>query len=303
MEQLTEQLTEQNKIGPVASYLEKVALAMDGSAAAPQDDRYIGLEATAQEAISHLLTAMFPHYLGGLRERFVSAEKRTWELMRAFDALSRALRCVVNCRKQADLKAAELIQALPEILEVLRTDIQAAYEGDPAATSTDEVILTYPAFKAISIYRIAHKLYQMRVPILPRIMTEYAHQLTGIDIHPGATIGRYFFIDHGTGVVIGETTTIGEHVKLYQHVTLGAKSFAVGDDGVLVKGVKRHPDIGDYVVIYAGATILGGTTVIGDHCVIGGNVWLTHSLPPGETVTVRIQQESRNTAEFIEYII
>ena len=294
---------EQMKIGPVASYLEKVALAMDDSGLMPEDNRYIGLEDTAKEAVSHLLTAMFPHYLGTLRDRFISAEKRTWELMRAFDALSSALRCIINCRKQADIKAAELIQALPDILEVLRTDIQAAYEGDPAATSTDEVILTYPAFKAISIYRIAHKLYQMKVPILPRVMTEYAHQLTGIDIHPGATIGRYFFIDHGTGVVIGETTTIGEHVKLYQHVTLGAKSFALAEDGTPVKGVKRHPDIGDYVVIYAGATILGGNTVIGDHCVVGGNVWLTHSLPPGETVTVRIQQNSRSSEDYIEYII
>ncbi|MBR2782636.1 MAG: serine acetyltransferase [Firmicutes bacterium] len=281
---------EKMSTGPVASYLEKVALAMESSAEAPEDNRYIGLEDTVQEAISHLLTAMFPHYLGSLRDRFVPQEKRTWELMRAFDALSRSLRCVVDEREKADRQAAELIRALPDILDVLRTDIRAAYEGDPAATSTDEVILTYPAFKAISIYRIAHKLYQMRVPILPRIMTEYAHQLTGIDIHPGAEIGRYFFIDHGTGVVIGETTTIGEHVKLYQHVTLGAKSFAVGDDGVLVKGVKRHPDIGNNVVIYSGATILGGETVIGDDCVIGGNVWLTHSLPAGQTVTVRIQE-------------
>ncbi len=278
---------EQMKIGPVASYLEKVALAMDDGGLTPEDNRYIGLEDTAKEAISHLLTAMFPHYLGSLRDRFVSAEKRTWELMRAFDALSSALRCVINCRKQADIKAAELIQALPDILDVLRTDIQAAYEGDPAATSTDEVILTYPAFKAISIYRIAHKLYQMKVPILPRVMTEYAHQLTGIDIHPGATIGRYFFIDHGTGVVIGETTTIGEHVKLYQHVTLGAKSFAVGEDGTLVKGIKRHPDIGDRVVVYSGATILGGDTQIGSDCVIGGSVWLTHSVAAGKQVLSR----------------
>ena len=296
---------EQMNIGPVASYLEKVALAMEESGAAPDEEesRYIGLENTAQEAISHLLTAMFPHYLGASRDRFVSSEKRTWELMRAFDALSRSLRCIYNCRKQADIKAAELIQSLPEILEVLRTDIQAAYEGDPAATSTDEVILTYPAFKAISIYRIAHKLYQMKVPILPRIMTEYAHQLTGIDIHPGATIGRYFFIDHGTGVVVGETTTIGDHVKLYQHVTLGAKSFALAEDGTPVKGVKRHPDIGNNVVIYAGATILGGRTVIGDNCVIGGNVWLTHSLHAGDTVTVRVQEDNHNAADYIEYII
>ena len=145
-------------------------------------------------------------------------------------------------------------------------------------------MLAYPAFEAISIFRIAHELYEQNIPILPRMMTEYAHRTTGIDIHPGATVGPYFFIDHGTGVVIGETTTIGERVKLYQGVTLGAKSFAVNPDGTLVKGIKRHPDIGNNVVIYAGATILGGNTQIGDNCVIGGNVWLTHSVDAGSTV-------------------
>ena len=154
------------------------------------------------------------------------------------------------------------------------------------------VMLAYPAFEAISIFRIAHELYLMKVPMLPRMMTEYAHSLTGIDIHPGATVGPYFFIDHGTGVVIGETTVIGEHVKLYQGVTLGAKSFAVKADGTLVKGNKRHPNIGSNVVIYAGATILGGDTYIGDNCVIGGNVWLTHSVEPGKRVlTAREQTE------------
>ena len=153
-------------------------------------------------------------------------------------------------------------------------------------------MLAYPAFEAISIFRIAHELYLMKVPMLPRMMTEYAHSLTGIDIHPGATVGPYFFIDHGTGVVIGETTVIGEHVKLYQGVTLGAKSFAVQSDGTLVKGNKRHPNIGSNVVIYAGATILGGDTYIGDNCVIGGNVWLTHSVDPGKRVlTAREQTE------------
>lgn len=153
-------------------------------------------------------------------------------------------------------------------------------------------MLAYPAFEAISIFRIAHELYLMKVPMLPRMMTEYAHSLTGIDIHPDATVGPYFFIDHGTGVVIGETTVIGEHVKLYQGVTLGAKSFAVKADGTLVKGNKRHPNIGSNVVIYAGATILGGDTYIGDNCVIGGNVWLTHSVEPGKRVlTAREQTE------------
>ncbi len=206
-----------------------------------------------------------------------------------FDVLSR----LVTDGRSADAMSQELIGALPEIRRVLETDVRAAYEGDPAAQSTEEVMLAYPAFEAISIYRVAHKLYQMNVPILPRMMTEYAHRITGIDIHPGATIGPYFFIDHGTGVVIGETTTIGEHVKLYQGVTLGAKSFAVGADGSLVKGIKRHPDIGSHVVIYAGATILGGQTVIGDNCVIGGNVWLTHSVAAGETVLAAHEQASR----------
>ena len=250
-----------------------------------------------EDAISYLLTAMFPYHFGKMRERFVETEKRTWELMRAYDALTRCLTCVCENESEASRKALELIDSLPGILEILKTDIRAGYEGDPAAKSIDEIILTYPAFQAISIYRMAHKLYQMNIPLVPRMMTEYAHRITGIDIHPGATIGPYFFIDHGTGVVIGETTTIGEHVKLYQHVTLGAKSFEVGEDGTLVKGIKRHPDIGDRVVIYAGATILGGETVIGDDCVIGGNVWLTHSIPAGETVTIKVPDlRSRSAA-------
>ena len=151
--------------------------------------------------------------------------------------------------------------------------------------------------EAISIYRIAHELYKMKVPILPRLMTEIAHRNTGIDIHPGATIGRYFFIDHGTGVVIGETTTIGDHVKLYQGVTLGAKSFPTNVDGTPVKGIKRHPDIGNNVVIYSGATILGGNTVIGDNCVIGGNVWLTESVEPGHTVYAAHAETRRRTVK------
>ena len=167
---------------------------------------------------------------------------------------------------------AALLQSLPEVRRQLQTDLVAAYQGDPAAKSIDEVILCYPAFTAISTYRLAHILYRESVPLLPRMMTEYAHRLTGIDIHPGAVIGDSFFIDHGTGVVIGETTTIGCNVKLYQHVTLGAKSFEVGEDGTLVKGIKRHPDIGDRVIIYSGATILGGNTQIGNDCIIGGSV-------------------------------
>ena len=285
MEEITQQ---KKKTGAVASHLEEVACEFASIGSSPSGDKFIGLDLTVEDAISFLLTAMFPYHFGKARERFVETEKRTWELMRAYDALTRCLTCVCENELEASEKALELIDALPGILEILKTDIRAGYEGDPAAKSIDEIILTYPAFQAISIYRMAHKLYQMQVPLVPRMMTEYAHRITGIDIHPGATIGSYFFIDHGTGVVIGETTTIGDHVKLYQHVTLGAKSFEVGEDGTLVKGIKRHPDIGDRVVIYSGATILGGQTVIGDDCVIGGNVWLTHSIPPGETVTIKV---------------
>ena len=274
--------------GGIAAHLEKVACKFTSIGTSPAAGKYIGLDLTVEDAIAFLLTAMFPFHFGKARERFVETEKRTWELMRAYDALTRCLICVCDSEEEASEKALKLIDALPDILEVLKTDVRAGYEGDPAAKSVDEVVLTYPAFKAISIYRMAHKLYEMNVPLVPRMMTEYAHRITGIDIHPGAKIGSYFFIDHGTGVVIGETTTIGEHVKIYQHVTLGAKSFEVGEDGTLVKGIKRHPDIGDRVVIYAGATILGGNTVIGDDCVIGGNVWLTHSVPAGETVTIKV---------------
>ena len=177
-----------------------------------------------------------------------------------------------------------IIEGLEGIRDILDTDVQAAYDGDPAARDKTEIMLAYPGFEAVSIFRIAHMLFEMDIPYIPRIMTELAHSHTGIDIHPGATIGRYFFIDHGTGVVIGETTIIGEHVKLYQGVTLGAKSFPVGDDGNPVKGIDRHPKIGNNVIIYAGATILGGDTHIGDNCIIGGNVWLTHSVSANSTI-------------------
>lgn len=185
-----------------------------------------------------------------------------------------------ECKDKATEITIQLIKTLPEIREKLNSDIQAAYNGDPAALSTEEILLSYPAIEVISIYRLAHELYVLKIPLIPRIMTEYAHQITGIDIHPGAQIGESFFIDHGTGVVIGETCTIGNNVKLYQGVTLGAKSFTLDEQGNPIKGVKRHPDIEDKVIIYAGATILGGDTVIGHDSIIGGNVWLTQSVPP-----------------------
>jgi serine O-acetyltransferase len=186
--------------------------------------------------------------------------------------------------------AVKFLSALPRIREALASDVQAAYDGDPAATSLDEIIFSYPSIYAVMVYRLAHELHEMRVPLMPRIMTEHAHHRTGIDIHPGTQIGSSFFMDHGTGIVIGGTAIIGNNVKIYQGVTLGAFSFDKDSTGQLVRNTKRHPTIEDDVVIYAGATILGGETVIGRGSVIGGNVWLTHSVPPG----TRVLQESPN---------
>jgi serine O-acetyltransferase len=184
-----------------------------------------------------------------------------------------------HCLGLAEEQSLVFLRKLPNLRSRLSEDVQAGYEGDPAAKSIDEVIFAYPAIYAITIYRLAHELNVQSIPLLPRIMTEHAHSVTGIDIHPGAAIGSGFFIDHGTGVVIGETTIIGNRVKLYQGVTLGALSFAMDEEGRMVRGKKRHPTIEDDVVIYAGATILGGSTVIGRGSVIGGNVWLTRSVP------------------------
>ena len=176
--------------------------------------------------------------------------------------------------------AMELLGELPDIRRAVHTDVVAAYEGDPAARSIEEIILSYPCVLVISLQRIAHALYRREVPLLPRMMTEYGHERTGADIHPGAQIGSHFFIDHCTGVVIGETARIGNHVKIYQGVTLGAKSFVTDDQGRPVKGVKRHPQLDDHVIVYPGATILGGDTVIGRNSVVGSNVWLMESMPP-----------------------
>ena len=174
----------------------------------------------------------------------------------------------------------EFVAALPEVRRLVDTDVQAAYDGDPVATSRMEVVMAYPGLYAVTIHRLAHVLYKLKVPIIPRVMSELAHSKTGIDIHPGATIGERFFIDHGTGVVIGETTIIGRNVRLYQGVTLGGLSFDKDANGALVKGLKRHPNIEDNVVIYANATILGGDTTISHDSEIGGNVWIKESVPP-----------------------
>ena len=191
-----------------------------------------------------------------------------------------------HCMTLAEANAQDVLRRIPEIRRLLTLDVRAAFDGDPAARSFHEIILGYPGMLAISVYRLAHELWVLGVPMLPRMMTEYAHMLTGIDIHPGAIIGESFFIDHGTGVVIGETTVIGKNVKLYQGVTLGALSFPKDGCGKLIRGQKRHPTIEDQVTIYAQATILGGDATIGEGSTIGGNVWLTHSVPPHSIVTV-----------------
>ncbi len=188
-----------------------------------------------------------------------------------------------ECEPQGQEIALTMLETIPEIRRILASDVQAAFEGDPAAKSHDEIIFSYPGLYAISIYRVAHELFQLGVPLLPRIMCEYAHSVTGIDIHPGATIDKRFVIDHGTGVVIGETTRIGSNVRIYQGVTLGALSLTKNEVERL-RGKKRHPTIEDDVIIYSGATILGGDTVVGARSVIGGNVWLTESVPPDTRV-------------------
>ena len=230
---------------------------------------YVQLQEQAEELRASFRGLLYPHCFLQIR-----SEQRFEALI--LDVLRRLMD-----QEAAQAATQVLVENMPKLRELIDGDVDAAYQGDPAALSREEVILSYPAFSAISTYRLAHELYLLQVPLLPRLLTEQAHRETGIDIHPGADIGPHFFIDHGTGVVIGETTVIGENVKLYQGVTLGAKSFAVNPDGTLIKGVKRHPNIGNNVVIYSGATILGGETFIGDGCIIGGNVWLTSSVPAG----------------------
>jgi serine O-acetyltransferase len=201
------------------------------------------------------------------------------EIEQAFQKLEVTLVELLNATKACrdcnnEAIAADCFARIPQLYRLLNTDIQAILAGDPAARSAFEIVRAYPGFLAISFYRMANALYKLQVPVIPRILTEFAHSKTGIDIHPGATIGEHFFIDHGTGVVIGETTIIGDHVKIYQGVTLGALSVDKS-----MANVKRHPTVEDHVVIYSGATILGGETVIGKYSIIGGNVWLTRSVP------------------------
>jgi serine O-acetyltransferase len=213
-------------------------------------------------------------------------DRITQQVARALRHDCKARDLETDFESEAQHVAVRLLEKIPDLRNVLAEDVQAAFDGDPAAKNLDEILFCYPGLSAVTVFRIAHELHRLNVPLIPRMMTEYAHGKTGIDIHPGATIGRRFFIDHGTGVVIGETTQIGDGVKIYQGVTLGALSFPRDENGAVLRNVKRHPTIEDEVVIYANATILGGKTVIGHHAVIGSSAWVTRSVEPYTTVTI-----------------
>ncbi len=256
-------------------------------------------QARVVEAVEELRAALYPGYFGvseltaeSMRYHIGAtldlAGRTLWEQVRrgmCFECRHVRTECT-DCDARAGQVVHRFLAELPEIQRVLATDVQAAYNGDPAAKSPDEVIFCYPGLMAVTYYRLAHALSRLEVPLIPRIITEHAHSLTGIDIHPGAAIGESFFIDHGTGVVIGETCIIGSRVRIYQGVTLGAKSFPLDEQGNPIKGVPRHPIVEDDVVIYSGATILGRIT-IGRGAVVGGNVWVTEDVPAGATVSQR----------------
>jgi serine O-acetyltransferase len=225
------------------------------------------------------------YYFGQQATAFFEALSEQITLAMRHECLRHDLPCV-QCEERGQEESIQFMRELPRIRIVLASDVRAAYEGDPAAKSYDEIIFSYPGLFAITVYRMAHQLFKQGVSLIPRIMTEYAHSLTGIDIHPGATVGESFFIDHGTGVVVGETTEIGNHVRIYQGVTLGALSLP-RDAGEKLRDKKRHPTIEDDVIIYSGATILGGGTVIGARSIIGGNVWVTESVPPDTKVFLK----------------
>ena len=261
---------------------------------------------TVAEILSDLNELLFPgfrrrerltssnvvYYVGSLVDKIYDALRA--QISRAFCGETTNGSALEPCRpeKRADFdrlgdeKAAAFLARIPEIREKLEKDVEAAIKGDPACKSTAEVVFCYPGFEAITTHRIARALWELGVPLLPRIMSELAHSRTGVDIHPGAKIGEYFFIDHGTGVVIGETCEIGDWVKIYQGVTLGALSFPRDENGELVRGTKRHPTLEDGVVVYANATILGGDVVVGRDSVVGSNVWLTKSVEPRSTIVI-----------------
>lgn len=253
------------------------------------------------EILEDILSVLFPGYLG--KEKITKNNIQEYLNKTLASIYSRLVvevdkslkyfckkheKCAEDiCNEFARVIVSEVLDELCNIRVLLSGDIQAAYEGDPAARSVDEVILSYPCVLAISSHRVAHQLHVRGVPLIPRIMSEYAHSISGIDIHPGATIGKNFFIDHGTSVIIGETAEIGDHVKIYQGVTLGALSFPKDENGNLIKGIKRHPTVGNNVIIYSNASILGEKAIIGDNSTIGGNVWITTKIPKGTIITLK----------------
>ncbi|TRO53653.1 serine acetyltransferase [Candidatus Bathyarchaeota archaeon] len=252
------------------------------------------------EVLEDLLSVLFPGYLGKenvtkTNIKYVLGTTLTSIYTRLTDEVERSLKYICRkitecphdvCQKRAEAVVKEILEKVPEIRALSSGDVEAAYNGDPAAVSLEEVILSYPCVLAIATYRIAHELYLRGIPLIPRIMSEHVHSLTGVDIHPGAKIGKNFFIDHGTGVVIGETAEIGDNVKIYQGVTLGALSFPKDEKGQIIRGIKRHPTIGNNVVIYSGATLLGSEAIVGDNVVIGGNVWITSPIASDTKITI-----------------
>ena len=243
---------------------------------------------TVTDIIAKLCRIVFPGYSRDKNYRVYNARHNLSMLIEdVMFHLSQQIALVMGDPEEGTRLSLAFLQTIPAIRAVVQTDVQAAFDGDPAATSKDEIIFSYPGLFAITVYRLAHELQKLNVPMIPRMMTEYAHSITGIDIHPGATIGAYFFIDHGTGIVIGETTVIGEGVKIYQGVTLGGLSTRGGQS---LRGKKRHPTIENNVTIYANASILGGETVIGVGSVIGSNAFITESVAPCTTVTNKSQE-------------
>ena len=256
---------------------------IDRMEAATQPDKDVIID-----VIEKLRRIVFPGYFRDKTYRIYNAKHNLSMLIEdVMFNLSREVALVLPEGEDAEKICLEFLSRIPAIRQVVQTDLQAAYDGDPAATGMAEIIFSYPGLFAITVYRLAHELYLLKVPMIPRIMTEYAHSVTGIDIHPGATVGKYFFIDHGTGIVIGETTIIGDNVKIYQGVTLGGLSTRGGQS---LRGKRRHPTIEDNVTIYANAAILGGETVIGQGCVIGSSAFITKSVPPCTTVTMKTQE-------------
>ncbi len=241
---------------------------------------YVGRQLLSSHNIRYHVGELLPRLWESLAQEIVACLCCDAELHEELPAAEK------SCPQRAAALATEFVRRIADVRARLTDDVQAHYDGDPAATSTAEIVLAYPGLLAITIFRYAHELYQLEVPILPRIMTEHAHRLTGIDLHPGAVIGRSFCIDHGTGVVVGETSRLGNNVKIYQGVTLGALSFPKDERGRIIRGHKRHPTVGNNVTVYAGATILGGDTTIGDGAVIGGGVFLTRSVPAGYQVAL-----------------